>query len=439
MRDLIVTLIVFGSLPAIVWRPYIGIYMWAWIGYMNPHRLTYGFAFTFPFAQFIGAATLLGTLFTKERRLPPLTALTFVWILFVLWMNLTTLFALNPADAELTWAQTMKIQLMSFVTIMLIFDRRRLDVLVAVIAFSIGFYGVKGGVFTLLTGGEQRVFGPYGTFIYDNNDLALALIMTLPLVRYLQLQATRRWQSWALLACMLLMILSIFATHSRGALLGMCAMALVLWWRSRQKVRLAALFVLMIPFILWFMPDRWFERMATIRTYEEDPSAMGRINAWWFAYNVAREFPITGGGFDVFTEELFLRYAPDPLDFHDSHSIYFEVLGEHGFVGLGLFLLLGALALLTAGRVYRRAKGDPDLMWARDLAGMLQVSLVGYAVCGAFLGRAYFDLYFNLIALIVILRSLVPDPKHATKAAGAQAPLPAPEPRRLRTFGKQTG
>ena len=102
--------------------------------------------------------------------------------------------------------------------------------------------------------------------------------------------------------------------------------------------------------------------------------------------------------------DLFARYAPHPQDVHDAHSIYFEVLGEHGFVGLVLFLLLGFFAWRTCSLVAKQARPHPDGQWMADLASMLQVSLVGYATSGAFLGLAYFDLYYHLIALVVLVK-----------------------------------
>jgi probable O-glycosylation ligase (exosortase A-associated) len=154
--------------------------------------------------------------------------------------------------------------------------------------------------------------------------------------------------------------------------------------------------------MLTFMPDAWYERMATIGDYQQDASALGRLNAWEFAWNLAVERPLIGGGFNTFTPDLFLLYAPNPLDFHDAHSIYFEVLGEQGFVGLVLFLLLMFMTMFMGGRIIRRCRKIPELHWARNLAAMLQVSIVGYAVGGAFLGLAYFDLYYCLIAMMVI-------------------------------------
>jgi probable O-glycosylation ligase (exosortase A-associated) len=155
------------------------------------------------------------------------------------------------------------------------------------------------------------------------------------------------------------------------------------------------------------MPDEFYERMDTIKTYNQDASAMGRINAWTFAWNLALDRPIVGGGFNTFDPELFKQYAPNPLDFHDAHSIYFEMLAEHGFVGLGLFIALFVAAFRNAGWLRRQAQDRPDLRWAGDLGSMVQVCIAGYAVGGAFLGLAYFDLPYHFVAFVVLARLFV--------------------------------
>jgi probable O-glycosylation ligase (exosortase A-associated) len=129
---------------------------------------------------------------------------------------------------------------------------------------------------------------------------------------------------------------------------------------------------------------------------------MGRLNAWGFAINLAGERPLVGGGFRAFTPELFLKYAPTPTDFHDAHSIYFEVLGEQGYVGLMLYLMLALVSFRTCMRIRAKTAARAELAWANELASMIQVSLVGFAVGGAFLGLAYFDLPYSLMAIIAL-------------------------------------
>ena len=326
MRDILVTLIVFGLIPWILVRPHVGALVYAWLGLMNPHRLTFGFAYSLPFGMLVALATLISMLFSQEKKQIPWSGTMVVWLLFVLWMNVTTIFALVPEDAVVEWDRAMKIQAMIFVSMMLLHGRERITAFVWVIVVSLGFYGIKGGLFTIRTGGEHRVMGPWDTFITDNNTLALALIMILPLMYYLSGSTDNKRIRQGLYVAIALTVMAVLSSHSRGAFLAGGTILVFLIAKSRHKVGFAFAALLALPVMLLSMPDAWFDRMGTIREYQSDASAMGRINAWYFAFNLAKANPITGGGFDVFTKELFHSYAPDPLDHHDAHSIYFEIL-----------------------------------------------------------------------------------------------------------------
>ncbi|MBN1378921.1 MAG: putative O-glycosylation ligase, exosortase A system-associated [Gammaproteobacteria bacterium] len=409
MRDLIITMIVFGAVPFMLTRPYIGIMIWSWLGYMNPHRLTWGFAYNMPFVQVSAICTLIGLFISKEPKRFPWTATSILWLIWTGWMILTTILSVNPVEAYPELDRSIKIQMMILVTFLVIQDKKKLDLVVWTIVISLGFFGTKGGLFTVLKGGNYMVWGPPGSFIEGNNELALALLMIVPLMRYLQIEIQNKWIKRGMGLSLLLTIFSIVGSYSRGAFLGALTMGFMLWLKSKNKVLIGVGIILCASVIWSFMPQQWFDRMNTIETYEEDQSAMGRINAWWFAFNLAKDHPIAGGGYQAFTPELFLRYAPNPTDFHDAHSIYFEVLCEQGFVGLFLFLLLGTATFFTGSWILRNTKNIDSLRWANNLGGMLQVSFVGYATGGAFLGLAYFDLPYHLMSLLVITQALVKD------------------------------
>jgi probable O-glycosylation ligase (exosortase A-associated) len=373
---------------------------------MNPHRLTWSFAYEMPFAMIVAVVTLLSLLISREPKKIPWTRETILLLIFLTWVLVTTINALYP---ELAWPhlnQFWKILLMIYVTMMLMQSKERINQLVWVIALSIGFYGVKGGIFTIAHGGVYHVRGPEGSFIGGDNEMGLALIMTIPLLRCLQLTARSIWVRGALSAAMVLCAIATVGSQSRGALLGLVAMGVFLWLKSRNKLFTALLGGMAIALVLLVMPQQWYDRMATIETYQTDASAVGRINAWKMAFNMAKDRPL-GGGFDSFHDYTFALYAPDPDDVHDAHSIYFEVLGEHGFVGLGVFLLLGLMTWRTASWVIRRAHRDRERRWVADLAAMIQVSLVGYATAGAFLGLAYFDYYYTLVGLVVLCKTVL--------------------------------
>lgn len=406
MRDIALVVVFVGVLVFVLKRPYVGIYLWTWLGFMNPHRLTWGFAYYLPFAQVAAIATLLAMFATRQPVRMPWTRETVLLLVFILWMLITTFFALYPEHAWEQWNKVWKIMFMLYITLILIDTKQKLDWLVWVIVISIGFYGVKGGIFTIVNGGVYRVQGPAETFIGGNNEIALALIMTIPLMRYLQLQVDHVWLHKGMVVAMLLTGLAAIGTQSRGALLGILAMAAFLWMKSRNRAFTLLAILVVVGAVLVIMPEAWWERMASIQNYEEDESATNRINAWWTAFNLAQD-RITGGGFETFKTQVFRIYAPNPEEHPDAHSIFFEVMGEHGFIGFAMFMLLGIFTWNTGSRIKRRARQYAETKWAADLASMVQVCLVGYAAPGAFLGLAYFDYYYTLIAIMVICKTLV--------------------------------
>ena len=406
MRDLLVACAVFGALPFILRQPFWGIVLMAGLGYMNPHRLCYGFMVNMPVVMIVAVVTLAGMLFSKESKRIVWSREIVVLVIFILWMGITTTQALYPDVAADQFEKVIKIQILTFMTLMLLTKRDRVDLLVWAIVFSLAFYGIKGGLFTIAKGGVYRVQGPPGSFIAGNNELALALVMTIPLMRYLQLQATNLIVKSGLTAAMVLTALAAFGTQSRGALVALILTGAAFWLKSKGKLRTAILLAVAAGIGLSIMPESWFARMNTIESYDQDRSALGRISAWWVAFNIAND-RFFGGGFGFFFHyEVFLKYSPTPDFVHDAHSIYFQVMGEHGWVGLGIFLTLLALTWLRCGQVVRHAKRHPEAKWAGELAAMLQVTMVGYLSAGAFLGLAYFDYIYHVVAIAVAVHHM---------------------------------
>lgn len=419
MRDVAITLVIFGLLPLIIWRPYIGILVWSWLGYMNPHRLAWGFATTLPFAMIIAVTTLVSILVSKEKHRLPWSRETIVLAVLIAWMFMTTVFSLYPWLAWEQWDKVWRIMLMTYVTLMLINDEHRIKLLVFVIALSIGFYGFKGGIFVLQTGGNHAVMGPSRTFIGDRNSIGLAMIMIVPLLNYMRMQMDAKWIRVLLLVGIGLVLIAIVGTHSRGALVGIVAMLFFFLLKSRQKVG-AVLAIIPLTLVLYYvMPDHWFDRMETIETWEEDGSASERVRAWNNAIDLANTRLIGGG------MRALVHWGG-----RDSHSIYFGMLGEHGWVGLGLFLLLLFFTWRSGSWIIAQTKRHKDLYWARDLAAMIQVSLVGYMTAGAFLGLQYFDLFYHLVVIIVMTKIVVQE-----RLASIEPSKPAPMKPAVRSTG----
>lgn len=403
MRDvLVVGIVLIGALVALR-RPWIGVMLWTWLSIMNPHRYTWSFAYDAPLAAMAAASTLLGLLFSRERESPFKGAAT-VWLfVFVLWITLSWLLGLDPKGDYPQWDKVMKIYLMTFVGLALLHSKQHIFALAWVTAGSLAILGAKGGLFTVLTGGNYRVWGPTGSFIFDNNEFALALVMTIPMLRFLQLQLQSKWGRHAMTLTMLLCAAAAIGTYSRGAFLSIAAMGLLLWWRGKSRLAGGVVMLIAAIALLAFMPESWTERMSSITNYEEDRSAMGRISAWWNAWGIAKNY-VTGVGFNAVRPELFALYSPYPDYIHAAHSIYFQVMGNHGFIGLLLFLMIFISTYWAAGRLRNEARVHPDAEWCDALGAMCQVSLVGYAVGGGLLSLSYFDLPYNIMMLVVLSR-----------------------------------
>jgi len=179
-------------------------------------------------------------------------------------------------------------------------------------------------------------------------------------------------------------------------------MGFFLWLKSHHKLKTGIAFLLVVPIVLLAMPEEWMGRMHSIQSYDEDASATGRINSWLFAINIANEF-VLGGGPNVFAPHMFMLYAPDAERYYDAHSIYFQILGEQGYIGLAIFLTMFLAAWRLGSRVIRFCRDKPDLGWAMMLARMCHVSIIGYMTAGAFLTLAYYDLIYYIFAILITL------------------------------------
>lgn len=402
MRDLVIFGIILAGSAAALARPWIGVLVWTWVSVMNPHALGWGFVTTMPVALIVAVTTMVGFIFTREKRNPFTSPAVICLVLFMIWITVGWPFSFYPAYSWEMLTRVLKIDVMIVLTVALIYKREHIHWFLWVVVFSIGFYGVKGGIFTIATGGAHRVWGPAG-FIEGNNEIALAMIITIPLMYYIYLTVppVKKWLRYGLIGAMVLTAAAALGSQSRGALLAICAMTAFLWWRSDKKGWLGILLFVVGTSLIAFMPSTWVERMNTIETYETDGSAMGRINAWAMTLNLANDHPGTGGGFAIYEADLFAKYAPNPEDIHAAHSIYFQVLGEHGWIGLMIWLAIWVFTWRSAAWLRKHGNEVDGTLWCRQLGSMCQVSLVGYAVGGAFLSLAYFDLPYNVLVLVV--------------------------------------
>lgn len=408
MRDLVLVGMILAIVPLAVARPFVGVLLWSWVSFMNPHQLGWGFASSLPLAQIAFIVTVLGCFVAREPRRLPLNAVTVLLVLLLACITLTSFVALGPpGDVWEKWDKVLKVILGLLVTAALLTDRHRIHALVWLMVIALGYFGVKGGLFTLVTGGGYIVAGPPNSIIADRNQLAVALLVALPLMNYLRLHSAHRVVRIGLIIGMALMLFSIVGTQSRGALVGLAATAFVLWLRSRGKILSGIALAIGLAGAISFMPQSWVERMETIGSYQQDSSAMGRVEIWMAAFAIAKERPLTGGGFRaVYDQDVVDRYAPG-VRARADHSIWFEVISEHGFPTFVVWLGIIGAGLIYSLRIASLARDRPDLRWAYDLARMSQVSVVAYCTGGSFVSIAYWDFFWTILAIVAATHALV--------------------------------
>ncbi len=409
MRDILVLGIIIGLTPFILRSAWIGVLAWTWVGLMNPHQLGWGVAGRFPVAMLIGAVTLLALLFTKDKKAPPWNGAMIALLITVIFYTAKMPFVWVSDVGWEMWDKVMKIFLMTFVTGMLVYGAYRIRWLLWTIVVSLGFYGLKGGVFSVVTGGHHMVKGPSPSFMSGNTEIGLAMIMVLPLVLVTARHLSQKWLRLLAYATFWFTIVAIVFTYSRGALLGLAVVMMFILPGLKRKITLSILLIPAVIAGIAMTPDKLFDRAETIQTYQEDHSAMQRIQAWSVAKNIALDHPALGAGFGLQNLESprWLAYAdflgPWENKARAAHSIYFQVLGEHGFVGLTLFLTVMAGTLFTLTRCRRQFRKLPGGDWLSGYCWAIRTSLIGYLVSGAFLSLAYFDLVYLYVVLAAVL------------------------------------
>jgi putative inorganic carbon (hco3(-)) transporter len=407
VRDLLVFVLFACAIPKCIVNPLYALMLWVIVSVMNPHRLTYGLAYDFPFALIAAIVVFVSIVVSREKKSGDWDFLKILICCLTGWICVTQAASINFDESLGKFSETFKMLTMVIASFYIIKKRQDLYVLISCLVGSIGFYGFKGGLFTLFSGGENRVHGPPMSQVGDNNEISIALAVWFPLALIVYQNSKNFYVRLLLAITGALSFIAILGSHSRGALLVTFLIGVILLLKGDKKVLGLVAISFAIVVGLFLMPEKWFDRMNTISSYQEDASVQGRFNGWMFAYNLALDHPIFGGGFSIYTPTLFWKYAPIPEDLHTTHNIFFQYLGEHGFFGVGLFLLILSVALQKTWRISKLTRGLAEWKWASRMANMLQVAIIAYCAGGMNVNIGYWDFAFYLLVCVSILHRIV--------------------------------
>lgn len=426
MRDLFFLAILPLILYAMFKRPFIAVGMWIWTAMFFPNAWMYGFASSLRYNLIFTGITILGYLMLKDKPKVQFGAVGGLILLFFLWTTGSTLMTEGlPEVAWEYWTRFFKVILLFAFVVLIIEKKLHMDFFLWCVVMSIGFYGGLEALKFVASGGGHMIEGFQGHVLGDRNELALAFVITLPICAYLLGQYGKESQliRFGLLGLMGLLVTATVGTQSRGGFIALLGLGAFLFMKSERKIVLSILVIGLTVALSYYVSEEWTTRMDTIGNADQDASFMGRVVAWKLSFIMAARYPFFGGGFkaleffpmwtslsaDFFSFPFFYtgEALPDPNRARAAHSIYFQVLGDHGFVGLVIYLALLARTFFVARSVAIKAKKFAETAWIASLATMLQLSIFVFCLGGAGLSFAYFDLLFAICGLVVVLHTRI--------------------------------
>ena len=275
----------------------------------------------------------------------------------------------------------------------------------------------------LLTSPDTRHYVASGTFLGDGNDFALSVVMVTPLVLFLLAEAKSITGKTLAAGALILLILAVISTQSRGGTIALGMVALYYWWKSPRKLVTGTGAVIALVAAIAFAPPQYFQRMNSIADYETDGSAQGRITAWRAGTRMMLSNPLMGVGAGQFIVN-YTRFTPGEQRWKTAHSIYFLILGELGLPGFLLLIYVIVRNLTVNRRLSKalRARGQPATAPAVRLLACLSASMLAYAIAGAFLSATYYPHMFVFAGLMTAAQRLT----LAEQSAPAKVAQPSP-------------
>ncbi|MBK8098561.1 MAG: putative O-glycosylation ligase, exosortase A system-associated [Planctomycetes bacterium] len=412
MRDLLVFAVVMLTLPLAWRRPFLGLLVFSWLAYMRPQDLCWGFARNMRLSFYVGFVMVAGWWANERGRRPFARWDVRSWLLILLTVLVAASYGLakhHSAYFNRYFFEYIKIIVVALFTTGQVDSRQRFRLMLWTIALCLAFYGVKGGIFGVLTGGSAILRGP-GGMMEDNNDFALALVMNVPLLWYLgfndrALPFVRLGSQVGIL----LTTITVLLTHSRGAFLSLVGTALWIAWRSGRLIRaMLTLAVCGVVFLLT-APASVLERLASIGDTQES-SINARFVAWRTAFKMIEDNPLFGVGMRNF-QPRYKDYSVVPIDTESfttyvAHNSYLQIWAESGTLAFAVYMSLLASVFLTCRRLVLMGRLRADMEWARDYARMMEATTVGFMIGAMFLNRGHFDLVYHWLALVTSLAAV---------------------------------
>jgi probable O-glycosylation ligase (exosortase A-associated) len=419
MADIFILFIFLFFLFFGITRPYVAFCGYIWVDIFNPQKISFGFLSTLPMSLTMGLICFCCLLFNMQKiKKPSNFKIIGVLVLFAAWITITTVFSYFPIWAWFKWDVAIKTMLMTILFCFVINKKEQLELCFATFALSASYFIVTSGTKTILGGGGYGVnliTAAGNSGISESSTLAMVAVMLIPMVLFFKrntlLFSSLRNKKFVWFVPIIFIIACVIGTQARTGLVAFVIFVLLKVATSSNKFRNITLLSILAVFAFSFVvSDDWKQRMGTINNASADASASGRMLVWQWTFDFAKSHPV-GGGFNAYLANggLWQAYADVPIEGEKPkafHSIYFEVLGEHGFMGLFLFLTFILLAWLSNKQVIKNSMNSEKGQWLNECGTMLNHSIIIFCISGAFIGVAFQPFIYYLVAFSIILKKI---------------------------------
>ena len=423
MLDLALTGFVVGFMALGIRRPFLWVLAYLYIDVVAPQKISYFLLASIPISLIAFVAAFGGWLLADDKRDSRFALRQGLILMLLCYCGLTTMNADFPVEAAAKWGWVWKALVFAMFLPLTLRTRLRIEAAALVMVLSAASIIVTGGIKTAFSGGgygSLRFFVNDNTGLYEGSIISCVAIAIIPLIAWLMKHGTIFPSDWRVklfsaalvFACLLIPI----GTEARTGLLCIALLGVL----SLRNIKRRLLYISLVTAIglaaIPFLPDSFSKRMSTIENHEADESASTRLAVWAWTLEYAQDNPF-GGGFDAFRGnklrietrksegESSNNQSVEVTETFDAarayHSSYFEMLGEQGWSGLGLWLWLQAMGLWQMERIRARWKKrtGPGEQWQAPLANALQQAQLIYLAGSLFVGIAYQPFVFMLIGV----------------------------------------
>ncbi len=432
-------------------RPFVFVLAYVYVDIVSPQRLTYFLLNSVPISLICFGLALVSWLAVDDKSETRFTPRQGLMLFLLLYCGATTMSADFPLEALDKWAWVWKALIFAIFLPFTLTTRLRIEALALFMVLSAASIVIVGGIKTMASGGGYGMLNlmlDNNSGLYESSTIATVAIAIIPLILFLMKHGTVFPPEWRVTTFCLALCFSCFlipiGTEARTGLICIAVLGLLLLRRTKRRLTylslIAALGFVSIP----LLPDSFTNRMDTIKDYKADTSASTRIAVWSWTWDYVQKHPM-GGGFDAYRQNT-VRYESVKTETAGAdsettavviqdkarayHSAYFEMLGEQGFPGLILWLLIHGIGILRMEVLQRQfsKRAPEDGAWIGHLASALQNGHIIYMIGSLFVGIAFQPFVYMLVGLQIGLDTYASRIKTAVKFVPMRSANPASGP-----------